>query len=256
MNNFNINVFSLKNKVALITGANMGLGLAYADALASCGANLIVTHFDDSIDDIVAVAKKHCVELLLWKGDLTKTSFMDDLLNKALIKFKKIDILINNAGTIKRAPLLEHSEKDWNLVMDININAVWFLSQKVANIMKNQGFGKIINIASMLAFQGGKFVPGYTASKHAVAGLTKAFANELGVYNIQTNAIAPGYIKTANTKPIRDDAVRNNEILSRIPAGHWGETHELMGVVVFLASSASDYVNGAIIPVDGGWLAR
>lgn len=140
--------------------------------------------------------------------------------------------------------------------MDININAVWFLSQKVAQVMKTQGGGKIINVASMLAFQGGKFVPGYTASKHAVAGITKAFANELAAYNIQTNAIAPGYIKTANTQPIRDDVKRNAEILGRIPAGHWGETHELMGAIVFLASKASDYVNGAILPVDGGWLAR
>ena len=171
-------------------------------------------------------------------------------------EFGKIDILVNNAGTIRRAPLLEYKEEDWNAVMDINLNAVYFLSQEVAKIMVNQKSGKIINIASMLAFQGGKFVPPYTASKHGVAGITKAFANELACHNVQINAIAPGYIKTANTAPIRADENRNAEILSRIPAERWADPFDLMGCVVFLASKASDYVNGHVLAVDGGWLVR
>ena len=171
-------------------------------------------------------------------------------------EFGKIDILINNAGTIRRAPLLEYKDEDWKAVLDINLNAVYFLSQEVAKIMVKQGGGKIINIASMLSFQGGKFVPPYTASKHAVAGLTKAFANELADKNIQVNAIAPGYIETANTAPIRADESRNREILNRIPANKWGKPFDLMGSMVFLSSQASDYVTGHILAVDGGWLVR
>lgn len=170
--------------------------------------------------------------------------------------YGKIDILVNNAGTIRRAPLLEYKDSDWEAVMNINLNAVYYMSQDVAKIMVTQGSGKIINVASMLSFQGGKFVPPYTASKHGVAGLTKAFANELACKNIQVNAIAPGYIKTANTAPIRADEKRNAEILSRIPADKWAEPSELMGAIVFLASRASDYVNGHILAVDGGWLVR
>ncbi|WP_036498753.1 2-dehydro-3-deoxy-D-gluconate 5-dehydrogenase KduD [[Mycoplasma] testudinis] len=253
---FNINYFSLKDKVAIITGANMGLGLAYAEAFASLGAKLVVTYYAPELDDIKKVAAKYNVPLLLIKADLTKEADAENLVQQTLKEFKRIDILVNNAGTILRSPLLEYPNDYWNKVMNININAVWVLSQKVARVMVEQRSGKIINIASMLSYQGGKFVPAYTASKHAVAGLTKAFANELAQYNVQCNAIAPGYIVTANTKDIRADEARNKEILSRIPAGHWGETHELMGVVAFLASKASDYVNGSIIPVDGGWLAR
>ncbi|ADE19473.1 2-dehydro-3-deoxy-D-gluconate 5-dehydrogenase KduD [Mycoplasma crocodyli] len=253
---FNLDFFSVKNKVIIITGANSGLGLAYAKALGKCGAKIVVAHYDDNTKEIEEYSKENKIDLLLVKGDLTKQNDQNNLIEKTLERFSKIDVLINNAGTIIREPLLEYSEKSWNRVMDININSVWYLSQKVANIFKKQGYGKIVNVASMLSYQGGKFVPAYTASKHAVAGLTKAFANELASLNIQVNAIAPGYIETANTAPIREDKVRNAEILSRIPAGHWGKTDELMGTIVFLSSQASDYLNGAIIPVDGGWLAR
>lgn len=253
---FNINYFSVKDKVIIVTGANMGLGLAYAKAVGKLGAKVVVSHYDSNTTEIQEFAKAEKFELLLVQGDLTKTDDCEDLINKTMSKFGRIDVLINNAGTIIREPLLEYSETSWKRVMDININAVWTLSQKAARIMKEQGSGKIVNVASMLSFQGGKFVPAYAASKHAVAGLTKAFANELAAFNIQTNAIAPGYIETANTAPIRADEKRNAEILSRIPAGHWAKTEELMGTIVFLSSQASDYVNGAIIPVDGGWLAR
>jgi len=170
--------------------------------------------------------------------------------------YGRIDILVNNAGTIRRAPLLEYKDNDWKDVLDINLNAVYYLSQDVAKIMEKQGSGKIINIASMLSFQGGKFVPAYTASKHAVAGITKSFANELASKNIQVNAIAPGYVKTLNTAPIRADEKRNKEILDRIPANRWAEPFDLMGSIIFLASKASDYVNGHILVVDGGWLIR
>lgn len=170
--------------------------------------------------------------------------------------YGKIDILVNNAGTIKRHLLLEYPDSDWKAVLDINLNTVYYMSQDVGKIMVEQGYGKIINVASMLSFQGGKFVPAYTASKHGVAGITKAFANELAEKNIQVNAIAPGYIKTANTAPIRADEKRNKEILERIPAARWAEPSDLMGSIVFLASKASDYLNGHILAVDGGWLVR
>ena len=191
-----------------------------------------------------------------FQADLTDRDQIDKVIEACVEKFGKIDILVNNAGTIRRAPLLEYKDEDWKAVMDINLNSVYFLSQAAAKVMVGQGSGKIINIASMLSFQGGKFVPPYTASKHGVAGITKAFANELAAHNIQINAIAPGYIKTANTAPIRADEKRNAEILSRIPANRWADPFDLMGAVVFLASKASDYVNGHILAVDGGWLVR
>lgn len=191
-----------------------------------------------------------------FQADLTDRAQIDKVISACVETYGKIDILVNNAGTIRRAPLLEYKDEDWKAVMDINLNSVYFLSQTAAKVMVAQGSGKIINIASMLSFQGGKFVPPYTASKHGVAGITKAFANELAAHNIQINAIAPGYIKTANTAPIRADEKRNAEILSRIPAERWADPFDLMGAVVFLASKASDYVNGHILAVDGGWLVR
>lgn len=256
MNEFLLEMFSLENKVAIITGGNTGLGLAYSKALLKAGANLLITTFDDDIAEIEEFAKKINKKVVFVKGDLVEDKTRKEVVKTAIKEFSKIDILVNNAGTIKRAPLLEYPDDYYNTVVNINQNALYFLSKDVAKIMVEQGHGKIINIASMLSYQGGKFVPAYTASKHAVVGITKAFANELAEKNIQVNAIAPGYIKTANTKPIRDDKKRNAEILSRIPAGKWGETEDLMGAIVFLASHASDYVNGYVIAVDGGWLAR
>lgn len=253
---FNKDYFSVKDKVVIITGANMGLGLAYAKALSNCGAKLVISHFDTNTKEIENFCTKNKTELLLVQGDLTKEADRNKLIEEAIKKFKHIDALVNNAGTIIREPILEFSEKSWNKVIDINMNAVWFLSQKVAQIMKKQGYGKIINIASMLSYQGGILVPAYTASKHAVAGLTKAFTTELAKYNIQVNAIAPGYVETANTQAIRDYAKRNQSILERIPAGHWAKPEEIAGAVVFLCSKASDYISGAIIPVDGGFLCR
>ena len=256
LNEFSMDFFSLKDKVVIVTGENTGLGQGYSVALAKAGADLYIptydTHWDDTRKAIEAEGRK--VQFI--QVDLTKRENIDKVVDGCMKSYGKIDVLINNAGTIIRTPLLEYKDEDWDKVMDININAVYHLSQAVAKIMDKQGYGKIINVASMLAFQGGKFVPPYTASKHAVAGLTKAFANELGSKNIQVNAIAPGYIETANTAPIRADKERNAEILSRIPAGKWGKPFDLMGAMVFLCSKAADYMNGHILAVDGGWLVR
>ncbi|WP_317411717.1 2-dehydro-3-deoxy-D-gluconate 5-dehydrogenase KduD [Clostridium baratii] len=256
LNKFSMDFFNLNGKVAVVTGGNTGLGQAYAVALAKAGADLLIPTFDTNWDETRELIEAEGKKVVFVQGDLTKKEDRSKVVNKAIEEFGKIDILINNAGTIRRTPLLEYKEEDWNAVMDINLNAVYFLSQEVARLMEKQGGGKIINVASMLSFQGGKFVPPYTASKHGVAGITKAFANELACKNIQVNAIAPGYIKTQNTAPIRADEKRNAEILSRIPADRWADPFDLMGSIVFLASRASDYVNGHILAVDGGWLVR
>lgn len=254
---FTMDFFGLKNKVVLVTEGNTGLGQAYAVACAEAGADLFITTRDErDWDETRALIEAKGRNVCFYAVDLTDKDAAQNVVDACLARYQRLDVLINNAGTIRRAPLLEYQESDWDAVMAINIDAVYQLSQAAAKVMVAQGSGKIINVASMLSFQGGKFVPPYTASKHAVAGLTKAFANELAVHNIQVNAIAPGYIKTANTAPIRADASRNQEILSRIPAGHWAEPYELMGAIVFLASPASDYVNGHILAVDGGWLVR
>ncbi|MGL4773316.1 MAG: 2-dehydro-3-deoxy-D-gluconate 5-dehydrogenase KduD [Clostridium sp.] len=256
LENFNMNFFRLDGKVAIVTGGNTGLGQGYAVALAKAGADLVIPTYDTNWDETRELIEKEGRKVVFVQADLTKDEDRENVVEATMKEFGKIDILVNNAGTIRRAPLLEYKEEDWNAVMDINLNAVYFLSQKVAKIMAEQKSGKIINIASMLSFQGGKFVPPYTASKHGVAGITKAFANELACHNIQTNAIAPGYIATANTAPIRADEKRNAEILGRIPAERWGNPFDLMASVVFLASQASDYINGHILAVDGGWLVR
>ena len=256
MEKFSLDFFKLDGKVAIVTGGNTGLGMAYVEALAAAGADVLVTTFDNNTEEVKKIVESLGRKIVFVQGDLTKKETRDKVVSTCLEEFGKIDILVNNAGTIRRAPLLEYKDEDWQAVMDINLNSVYYLSQAVAKVMAKQGYGKIINIASMLSFQGGKFVPPYTASKHGVAGITKAFANELADLNIQVNAIAPGYIKTANTAPIRADKARNQEILSRIPAGRWGEVSDLMGTVVFLSSKASDYLNGHILAIDGGWLVR
>ena len=256
LNNFSMDFFSLKGKVAIVTGGNTGLGQAYVVALAKAGADLFVVTYDRAWDETRAMVEAEGRKIEFFQADLTDRTQVSKTVEECIKVYGKIDILVNNAGTIRRAPLLEYKDEDWDAVMAINLDSVYHLSQDVAKIMVTQGSGKIINIASMLAFQGGKFVPPYTASKHAVAGITKAFANELAVHNVQINAIAPGYIKTANTAPIRADEKRNAEILSRIPAERWADPIDLMGAVVFLASKASDYVNGHILAVDGRWLVR
>ncbi|MBM7654330.1 2-dehydro-3-deoxy-D-gluconate 5-dehydrogenase KduD [Neobacillus cucumis] len=253
---FSLDYFSLAGKVAIVTGGNTGLGQGYAVALAKAGADLFITTHGRNWEETRELIEKEGHSVEFFQADLTNRDSITEIVSACLKAYGRIDILVNNAGTIRRAPLLEYKQEDWDAVMELNLNSLYFLSQEAAKVMVEQKSGKIINVASMLSFQGGKFVPPYTASKHAVAGLTRAFANELAEYNIQINAIAPGYVETANTAPIREDERRRAEITSRIPAGRWATPADLQGVVVFLASKASDYMNGHILAVDGGWLAR
>lgn len=256
-NNFNMDKFSLKGKVAVITGGNTGLGQGYAIAMARAGADIFIPTFgkkewDNTRELIESLGRK--VEFM--DCDLTASDTPKKVIDEVVSKMGRIDILVNNVGMIKRNPLLESKDEDWDKVISINLSAVYHMSLEACKVFAKQKSGRIINIGSMLSFQGGKFIPSYTASKHGVAGLTKAFASEMGAYNVTVNAIAPGYIKTENTAPIRADKSRNDEILGRIPMGHWAEPYELMGPAVFLASDAAAYINGAIVPVDGGYLVR
>jgi 2-deoxy-D-gluconate 3-dehydrogenase len=252
----------LAGKVAVVTGSTRGLGQAAAVALAEAGADLALIDRGPATETaqlIKEVGRRvHTVELDLIGATPAQ---LDEAIGSVVESLGRIDILVNNAGIIRRAPLLDHPAADWDAVMAINLDAVFHLSQAAARrfVEQNDGgkiSGKIINVASMLSFQGGILVPGYTASKHAVAGVTKAFANELASRGVNVNAIAPGYMATDNTAQLRADPARQQAILERIPAGRWGTPADLQGAFVFLASSASDYVNGAIIPVDGGWLVR
>jgi 2-dehydro-3-deoxy-D-gluconate 5-dehydrogenase len=248
--------FKLDGKVAMVTGAGRGLGQAAALGFAQAGADVAVVDVigtDDTAKQVGALGRRVCQ----ISANLLERSSVPRIVDAAVKELGGIDILLNNAGIIRRAPLLEFSEKDWDEVIQINESAVFFLSQAVARQMVKQGRGgKIINIASLLSFQGGIRVPSYTAAKSAVMGLTRLMANELAPHRINVNAIAPGYMATDNTAPLRADAQRSAEILGRIPAGRWGEPEDLQGPLVFLASAASDYVTGYTIAVDGGWLAR
>jgi 2-deoxy-D-gluconate 3-dehydrogenase len=248
--------FKLDGKIAIVTGASRGLGRAIALGLAEAGADIALVDILDASDTKARIEKlgRRCVAI---RADLGKKESAEEIVDKTVKDLGGIDILFNNAGIIRRAPFTDFAEKDWDDVMNVNLRGLFFLSQAVAGTMVEQGRGgKIINTASMLSFQGGILVPSYAASKSGVLGLTRLMACELAKHNIQTNAIAPGYMATDNTKPLRENPARNKAILERIPAGRWGEPEDLQGVAVFLASSASDYLNGYTIAVDGGWLAR
>ncbi len=250
------NSFDLAGKVALVTGANTGIGQGIALGLAAAGADIAAVGRSAPTETQTEVEKLgrrlHFVE-----ADLSRMNSVDDIVASTEKNLGPIDILVNNAGTIKRSDALDFTEEDWDVVLDVNLKTVFFLSQAVARRMvKAKRAGKIINIASMLSFQGGIRVASYTASKSGVAGLTKLLANEWAAKNINVNSIAPGYIATNNTTALRADEKRNAEILGRIPADRWGRPDDLAGAAVFLASHASDYVHGATLPVDGGWLAR
>ena len=248
-------LFDLTGKAAIVTGASTGLGRGMTLALASAGADmLLVDHVACSgVAEEVRALGRRAVPLTL---DLSQSGSPSAVVEAALREFGKVDILVNNAGIIRRAPAVDFSEKDWDDVMTLNARTVFFLAQAAARDMKKRRYGKIINIASLLAFQGGVLVPSYAASKGAVAQITKALANEWAPDGITVNAIAPGYMATNNTRALRDDPVRSKAILERIPAGRWGLPEDLQGAAVFLASAASDYVNGHVLVVDGGWLAR
>ncbi|NLW25276.1 MAG: 2-dehydro-3-deoxy-D-gluconate 5-dehydrogenase KduD [Clostridia bacterium] len=248
--------FNLQGKVAIVTGASRGIGQGIAVGLAEAGAD-IVGVATRGMEETKAKVEEAGGKFVAVKADLSSLEPIDEIIKVTLEEFGKIDILVNNAGIIRRQPSLEFSLENWDDVMNVNIRTAFFLAQAVAKQFVRQGTGgKIINIASMLSFQGGILVPSYTASKSAIAGVTKTMANEWAQYNINVNAIAPGYIATDNTAAIREDEVRNQSILDRIPAGRWGSPEDLKGAAVFLASSASDYMQGHILAVDGGWLAR
>ncbi|MGW8193273.1 MAG: 2-dehydro-3-deoxy-D-gluconate 5-dehydrogenase KduD [Desulforhopalus sp.] len=248
--------FSLKGKTAIVTGANTGLGRAMAIGLAEAGADIagVYNKTPPADDDVIGRLGRKFFPV---RADLARTSAVGPLVDQVVAEFGGIDILVNNAGIIRRASALEFTEKDWDDVLDVNLKNLFFLSQAAANQFVKQGRGgKIINVASMLSFQGGILVPSYTASKSGVLGLTRLLACEWAPLNINVNGIAPGYMRTANTQTIQDDPIRNKQILDRIPAGHWGEAESLQGAVVFLASEASRYMHGHTLAVDGGWLAR
>ena len=248
----------LKGKVALVTGANRGLGYAMCVGLAENGADIFnIGHGDDA--NIREAIEKIGRGYHYMKADLSKPTkaLTDAIVAEVVNVYGHLDILLNNAGVNRRAPFLEYAEADWDYTLNLNLKQVFLLSQSAANQMVKQGTrGKIINIASMLSFTGGILVPAYTASKSAIMGLTKEMANELSSKDINVNAIAPGYMKTPLTQAMQDDPVRNKEVLDRLPIGYWGDPSVLQGPVVFLASEASDYICGATIPVDGGWLER
>ncbi len=255
------NAFDLTGRVALVTGAAQGIGAAIATKLAAAGASVVCADFapmaDESTAAMDAATRASGSQYWYLKANLTENGAPQRVIDEAVKLAGQLDILANVAGTIRRAPFLEHSEEDFDFVMKINLYAPVFLSQAFCrHVVGRQGKGKIINICSMLSYQGGILVPGYTASKHGIAGITKLVANEMASYGINCNGIAPGYIATANTAPIRADAERNKAIVDRIPAGRWGQPEDLADTAVFLASPASDYINGAIINVDGGWQAR
>ena len=251
-----LDTFKLDGKVALVTGASTGLGAAIAIALAEAGADVAChgnTHAPDATCASVVKAGRQALALT---GDLSERQTPRRLIENTIGHFGQLDILVNNAGTIRRAPATEYSEEDWATVIEVNLSSVFRMSQLAGRHMIERGGGKILNIASLLSFQGGITVPAYAASKGGVAQLTKALANEWAAKNINVNAIAPGYMRTSNTRALQEDETRNRQILERIPAGRWGEPGDLGGAAVFLCSAASDYINGHVLLVDGGWMGR
>ncbi|MGW0192171.1 SDR family oxidoreductase [Nonomuraea sp. NPDC003201] len=250
--------FDLTGRLAVVTGARRGIGRAMARALAEAGADVIGV--SANLEESGSAVEKD----VLAAGrtfEAIRTDFADTEAVRALAtdlagRERPVDILVNNAGTIRRAPTSEHADADWELVLQVNLSAQFTLTRAVGAAMVSRGYGKIIFTASLLSFQGGINVPGYTAAKHGVAGLTKALANEWAPHGVNVNAIAPGYIATDNTQALQDDPARSRAILDRIPAGRWGTADDLAGATVFLASDAAAYVHGTVLPVDGGWLGR
>jgi 2-dehydro-3-deoxy-D-gluconate 5-dehydrogenase len=253
-----LDLFRLDGKTALVTGCKRGIGKAMALALAEAGADIIGVSktLESSGSAIQAEVTALGRKFTGYSCDLGKRGSVQEFLQRALADTPVVDILVNNAGTILRKAAVEHPDEYWDQVIETNLNAQFFISREIGKRMVDRGKGKIIFTASLLTFQGGITVPGYAASKGAIGQLTKALANEWAPKGVQVNAIAPGYINTDNTAALRADPVRNPAILARIPAGRWGEPEDLKGAVVFLASRASDYVNGSILTVDGGWMAR
>ncbi|MEN3615374.1 2-dehydro-3-deoxy-D-gluconate 5-dehydrogenase KduD [Plantactinospora sp. ZYX-F-223] len=251
-------LFDLSGRVAVVTGARRGIGLAIATALAEAGADIIGVSASLEPQGSEAQRRVEAVgrSFTPYRVDFTDRHAVGRLAADLATDHPPIDILVNNAGTIARAPAAEHTDADWDHVLQVNLTAQFTLTREIGRDMLGRGRGKVIFIASMLSFQGGVLVPGYTAAKSGIAGLTKALANEWAAHGVNVNAIAPGYLATDNTRALREDAERSRAILQRIPAGRWGQPADTAGAAVFLAAPASDYVHGAILPVDGGWLGR
>ncbi|WP_022673330.1 2-dehydro-3-deoxy-D-gluconate 5-dehydrogenase KduD [Novosphingopyxis baekryungensis] len=252
--------FDLTDRTAMVTGANTGIGQGIAVALAAAGADLVLVG-RSSCDETQALVEQAGRKAMQIRADLSSIAPVEGVVSQALDAFARIDILVNNAGIIRREDALDFSEEDWDAVMDVNLKVLFFLSQAVARHMtswasQHGARAKIVNIASMLTFQGGIRVPSYTASKSGVGGLTKLMANEWAAKGVNVNAIAPGYIATNNTAALQADETRNRQIVERIPEGRWGDPADIGGAAVFLTSCAADYVQGHILAVDGGWLAR
>lgn len=254
---FSLQSFALTGKVVVITGGASGLGEYYTQAVTQVGADvMVVSSTEKNWDKIREFVQAQGRRLVLLKQDITQEGAADKVVEKAMKEFGRIDVLINNAGMQRRHPLDEFPDEDWRAVIDLNLNALYYLSHAVAKVMMKQRSGKIINIGSMQSYRAGKYIFPYAASKHAVMGLTRAYADALAPYNVQVNGIAPGYIDTPMTKALQEDPVRSVEIRDHIPAGRWGQPSELKGAMVFLCSKASDYMTGVMIPVDGGYLLR
>ncbi|HEY3756257.1 MAG TPA: glucose 1-dehydrogenase [Opitutaceae bacterium] len=257
MSDFLHGAFGLAGKTALVTGSSQGLGLAMAEALARAGATVAINGREAAkLDGVVAAQKSAGLNFVPIAADLSDRKQVEGLIGTAIAKLGRLDILVNNAGIIRRAPATDMTDADWDDVLRVNLDGVFAACRTAGRHMLQRKSGKIVNIASLLSFFGGYTVAGYAASKGAVGQLTKALSNEWAGQGVQVNAIAPGYMRTANTEPLLKDPVRYQEILSRIPAGRWGEPSDLGGTVVFLASAASNYLTGQVLAVDGGWCAR
>ncbi|MBK7629504.1 MAG: 2-dehydro-3-deoxy-D-gluconate 5-dehydrogenase KduD [Ignavibacteriales bacterium] len=248
--------FKLDGKTAIVTGSNQGIGQAYAQALAEAGADIIGVSFQSDFTETEKIIGATGRKFKSYVADFSDRDSIYQFIKDVKSDFNKIDILVNNAGMILRKPISEHPDEYWDKVIDVNLSAQFILTREFGKEMAERGYGKIVFIASLLSFQGGITVPGYAASKGGIKQLTMAFANEWASKGVTVNAIAPGYIATENTKALREDAVRNKSILDRIPAGRWGTPEDLMGTIIFLCSDASNYLNGSVVTVDGGWMGR
>jgi 2-deoxy-D-gluconate 3-dehydrogenase len=251
-----VNLFGLQGKTAMVTGATGGIGRASAIALAEAGADVVVLGHTRNPGDVLRTVQSRGRRALGFQGDISDRNFRDHVVSEVLSNWGKVDILVNNAGLQLRSPAVEFQETDWDRVIDLNLTSLFRMCQRVGKEMLERKTGKIINLASVVSFSGGITVPAYAASKGGVAQVTKALANEWAKFNVNVNAIAPGYILTEMTQLIHDDPVRSRQIIERIPAQRWGSPEDLQGAVVFLASAASDFVHGHVLVVDGGWMAR
>ena len=250
---FSLDYFSLKGKVAIVTGANQNLGMAYAVAFAKAGADLYIPHYTPDVSEVKALIEAEGRRVAFIQGDLSNRQYIQDVVDGCLKEYGKIDILVNNAGTNHFEDVLTFPDEKFKQVTDIQLNAVYYLTHEVGKVMAKQGCGKIINIGSALSFIADSKCPPYVISKHGVLGITKYFAHDLGKYNVKVNAICPGFLKTEMNSAVSDDKEFYDRVTNRIPLGRWGEAEDLMGTIVFLASRASDYMNGWYVTVDGGF---